>query len=78
MGRILLQSMSGGHKEAGKGDIFAQLSIQGMAGIRVATDTGVGETILSRADWRMIKDKAKMVKTKLRFRPYGMEQQLPV
>ena len=70
--------MSVGRLEGGKGHIFSQLSIQGVAGIRVATDTGVGKTILSRADWSKIKDKAKMVKTKLKFRPYGTEQQLPI
>ena len=77
VGRIL-QSIPVGRVGAAKGDIFTKLSIQGVAGFKVATDTGVGKTILSRADWRKIEDRAEMVKTRLKFRPYGTEQQLPI
>ena len=46
--------------------------------IKVDTDTGVRKTILNRKDWFKIKDDAVMVKTKIRFRPYGTTEQLPI
>ena len=46
--------------------------------IKVYTDTGVRKTILNRKDWFKIKDDAVMVKTKIRFRPYGTNEQLPI
>ena len=46
--------------------------------IKVDTDTGVRKTILNRKDWFKIKDDAVMVKTKIRFRPYGTNEQLPI
>ena len=46
--------------------------------IKVDTDTGVRKTILNRNDWFKIKDDAVMVKTKIRFRPYGTSEQLPI
>ena len=46
--------------------------------IKVATDTGVRKTILNRRDGLKIKDSTKMVKTRIKFRPYGTDTQLPV
>ena len=46
--------------------------------IRVDMDTGVRKTILNRKDWFKICDEAVMVKTKIRFRPYGTSEQLPI
>ena len=48
------------------------------ANLRMATDTGVRKTILNRTDWEKIRDKCQLVKTKLRFRPYGTEDKLPI
>ena len=44
----------------------------------MATDTGVRKTILNRRDWLKIKDRTKMVKTRIKFRPYGTDTQLPI
>ena len=46
--------------------------------VTMATDTGVRKTILNRSDWLRIKDTAKMVKTRIKFRPYGTDIQLPI
>ena len=46
--------------------------------IRFATDTGVRKTIINRSDWGKIRDKCLLVKTKLKFRPYGTDELLPV
>ena len=46
--------------------------------IKVDTDTGVRKTILNRKDWFKIKDDALLVKTKIRFRPYGTKEHLPI
>lgn len=48
------------------------------AKIRLATDTGVRKTILNRSDWEKIRDKCRLVKTRLKFRPYGTDHKLPV
>ena len=44
----------------------------------MATDTGVGKTILIRTDWRKIENECRMVKTKIKFRPWGTDQKLPI
>ena len=36
------------------------------------------KTILRRSDWEKIKDQCKIVKTKLKFRPYGTSVRLPI
>ena len=47
--------------------------------ISLATDTGgVRKTILRRSDWEKIKEQCKMVKTKLKFRPYGTSVRLHI
>ena len=48
------------------------------ARIKLATDTGVRKTILNRSDWFKIRDKCLLVKTKLKFRPYGTDHRLPI
>ena len=46
--------------------------------IKVDTDTGVRKTILNRKDWFKIRDECLLVKTKIKFRPYGTDKRLPV
>ena len=46
--------------------------------IQVATDTGLGKTILNRTDWQKIENECRMVKTKIKFRPWGTDQKLPI
>ena len=64
--------------------IFTEIKIKGDeeqqfdTSIQVATDTGVGKTILNRTDWRKIEKECRMVKTKIKFRPWGTDQKLPV
>ena len=59
--------------------IFTNLEIKGDGEqkfntmIRVATDTGVGKTILNRTDWFKIADECRMVKTRVKFRPWGTD-----
>ena len=48
------------------------------AKMKMATDTGVRKTILCRSDWEKIRDKCMLVKTRLKFRPYGTENRLPI
>jgi hypothetical protein len=48
------------------------------AGIKFITDTGVRKTIVNRSDWDRIRDKCKLVKTTIQFRPYGTTSRLPV
>ena len=84
-GRILDQSITVNRlEEKNKDSIYSKLKVtshddtQFEAKMRMATDTGVRKTILNRADWEKIRDKCLMVKTKLRFRPYGTGHRLPV
>ena len=42
------------------------------------TDTGVRRTIINRTDWNRISGACKLLPTKLKFRPYGTNKQLPV
>ena len=52
-------------------DIFTSIEIKGdgeqkfNTRIRVATDTGVGKTILNRTDWFKIADECRLIKTKI-------------
>ena len=46
--------------------------------IKLATDTGVKKTILNRLDWERIRDGCHLVKTNLKFRPYGTTTRLPI
>ena len=46
--------------------------------MKMATFTGVRKTILCRSDWEKIRDKCMLVKTRLKFRPYGTENRLPI
>ena len=84
-GRIMEDSISVGKVEAKKkNSILCKLKVTGpgegqnWAKINVATDTGVRKTILRRSDWERIKDQCKLVKTKLKFRPYGTNVRLPI
>ena len=67
-----------------KSSIFCRLGVtshdddQFQAKMKLATDTGVRKTILCRSDWEKIRDKCVLVKTKLKFRPYGTENRLPI
>ena len=64
--------------------IFCRLKIKGEdsskfnARIQLATDTGVRKTILCRSDWEKIKGESHLVRTKLKFRPYGTQIRLPI
>ena len=64
--------------------IFCKLQVTGSADpgvsttIKLATDTGVRKTILSRTDWEKIKPGCKLIGTKLNFRPYGTKVRLPI
>ena len=70
----------GGSKET----IFCKLKMFGgkdstiKSQIKLATDTGVKKTILNRLDWERIRDGCHLVKTKLKFRPYGTNERLPI
>ena len=87
-GRIVeSHSISVGKVEGNKknpGSIFCKLKVTSPddthfdSKIQLATDTGVRKTILCRADWEKIKDKCRLVKTKLKFRPYGTMCKLPI
>ena len=65
-------------------DIFTSIEIKGdgeqkfNTRIQVATDTGVGKTILNRTDWFKIADECRLIKTKIKFRPWSTDQKLPV
>ena len=48
------------------------------AKMKLATDTGVRKTILCRSDWEKFREKCMLVKTKLKYRPYGTESRLPI
>ena len=72
-------------KESGdKETIFCKLKVFGgedprmKSQIKFATDTGVKKTILNRRDWWRIQEGCHLVKTKLKFRPYGTNQRLPI
>ena len=85
-GRIMeSNSISVGKVEAKKkNSILCKLQVTGpddgqkCAKINLATDTGVRKTILCRSDWEKIKDQCRLVKTKLKFRPYGTSCRLPI
>ena len=84
VGRIMMDTVSKVQDEK-KSSIFTTLGVTGPeeedtfeAKIRMATDTGVRKTILNRSDWKKVQDKAMMVKTKIKFRPYGTDTHLPV
>ena len=42
------------------------------------TDTGVRRTIINKTDWKMISGECNLMPTKLKFRPYGTNKQLPI
>ena len=50
----------------------------GRDSIRFLTDTGVKKTILNWRDWRSLKEVCELKDTRLRFRPYGTKEQLPI
>ena len=84
-GRILDQSITVNRlEEESRDSIHCKLKVTSHddnkfeARMRMATDTGVRKTILNRADWEKIRDKCSLVKTKLRFRPYGTSHRLPI
>ena len=64
--------------------IFCKLKATGVVDsgvtstIKLATDTGVRKTILTKSDWEKIKRGCNLVKTKLSFRPYGTQVRLPI
>ena len=45
---------------------------------RPLADTGVKRTILNLKVWEMIKERCKVTKTQVKFRPYGTDQHLPI
>ena len=67
-----------------KETIFCKLKVAGgkdqtvNSKIKLATDTGVKKTILNSLDWERIRDGCHLVKTNLKFRPYGTNQRLPI
>ena len=84
-GRILDQCITVNRlEEKNKDSIYSKLKVTSHdddrfeAKMKMATDTGVRKTILNRSDWEKIRGKCQMVKTKLRFRPYGTGQRLSV
>ena len=42
------------------------------------TDTGVRRTIINKTDWARISGECEVTPTKLKFRPYGTDKQLPI
>ena len=84
MSSKIMEKMVGKVENGGSKNIFANLQIKGdgeqkfNTGIRVATDTGVGRTILNRTDWFKIADECRLIKTKIKFRPWSTDQKLPV
>ena len=84
-GRIMEDCILVGKVEAKKkNSILCKLKVTGpdegqnWKKISLATDTGVRKTIVRRSDWEKIKDQCKMVKTALKFRPYGTSVRLPI
>ena len=84
-GRILDQCITVNRlEEKNKDSIHCKLKVTSHddntfeAKMRMATDTGVRKTILCRSDWEKIRDKCQLVKTRLRFRPYGTDNRLPI
>ena len=74
---VTVRSVSG----VDKTEVTVRLtSPTGMGGdaIRFLTDTGVKRTILNWKDWDSLRKVCELKETKLRFRPYGTEEQLPI
>ena len=79
--RILVTTV-GRVKNKGESTILTEIEISDINGeggkkIKLATDTGVSKTILNRKDWEKIQNRCKLIGTKIRFRPWGTQEQLP-
>ena len=80
--RILVTTV-GRVKNKGESTILTEIEISDINGeggkeIELATDTGVSKTILNRKDWEKIQNRCKLIGTKIRFRPWGTQEQLPI
>ena len=62
----------------GSNNIQAEISVNDLDAISLATDTGISKTLLNSADWRKVRHTCKFVKTSKRFRPYGTAYHLPI
>ena len=83
VGRIMSEQVGRIQNEQEENTIFTTIRIKGLQSvhtkkIKMATDTGVRKTILNRSDWIKLQGSAKLVKTKLKFRPYGTKEKLPI
>ena len=80
--RIIGEKTVGRLENRKEDTILAEIKIGGLEGrgkkMELATDTGVSKTILNKIDWEKIQSECKLVKTKIRFRPWGTTEQLPI
>ena len=80
VGRVLMVGKVGGEDSR----IRVKLGMTGpgsqvfKAKFEPLTDTGVRRTIINKTDWKMISGECNLMPTKLKFRPYGTNKQLPI
>ena len=81
-GRILVQTVGKMEEDKKRNNIYTTVKMAGPGGkmktLKMATDTGVRKTILNRGDWKKIAGECRLVRTKIRFRPWGTEEKLPI